>query len=570
MNNLTGAADTIETSIINSALWAAAGDAVGWISELTDAKGLRRRAGTDSLLKPVAWKRKIGGIGGVMVELPSGTYSDDTQLRLSVSRAIRSDGTFDVEIFAKIELPVWQSYSLGAGKGSRAAAANLSKRDVNWFSNFYVYDGSKSYVDGGGNGAAMRIQPHVWRRVGKDNSNYLDDVVKDSIVTHGNMRGICGAVFHACCLAFCFKHGEVPGPSEWIKFIDGFHEIADVVHRDFQLSRFWLNTWEHLSKKKLASAILDVALECQNHVQELLKIHWSEEHTYTEILECLGSFSNESKGTGTNTAIAAAALAWTCRDSNKSNPERAILYAANAIGSDTDTIGTMVGALIGAIADGPPSWPIQDYDYIVLEARRMAGLSRGETVQSYNYPDLMGWQAPSTLSDAVAVNDGRFFLSGLGSISPRNKPWISGDFVWQWFSTKFGQTLLCKFRSELREVIGVGAGEIRSDLRRIASDKAPLSRINREPELPFFEKKLSIETKDEHPTGDIEKDLKVKTIAPSIEELTELVIQSNFDPTTIGNCLLVLAEDSLGIEKSIAFSSVIVKALTARRRRLQR
>ena len=62
-----------EQKTINSALWAAAGDAIGWISELTDENGLKRRIGDSYLLKPVSWNRKIGGYSGVTVNLPAGT-----------------------------------------------------------------------------------------------------------------------------------------------------------------------------------------------------------------------------------------------------------------------------------------------------------------------------------------------------------------------------------------------------------------------------------------------------------------------------------------------------------------
>ena len=48
------------------------------------------------------------------------------------SRAIRANGSFDVEAFAKVEVTSWQGYCLGAGIGSKAAATNLSKRGVNW------------------------------------------------------------------------------------------------------------------------------------------------------------------------------------------------------------------------------------------------------------------------------------------------------------------------------------------------------------------------------------------------------------------------------------------------------
>src|SRR5262249_51229884 len=149
----------------------------------------------------IPWKRRIGGKFGVDIELPAGCYSDDTQLRLATARTIRDDGKFDVEIFAKIEIPVWLSYSLGAGRGTKAAANSLCKRETNWLSNFFD-DSGQVYTKGGGNGAAMRIQPHVWacKEPGKP-EQFLLDVIRNSICTHGHARGIFGAIFHALSLA---------------------------------------------------------------------------------------------------------------------------------------------------------------------------------------------------------------------------------------------------------------------------------------------------------------------------------------------------------------------------------
>jgi ADP-ribosylglycohydrolase len=173
-----------------SALWAAYGDALGFMSELTDQSGLLHRTGQDSVRTTVSWKRKIGGRFGPFVDMPAGAYSDDTQLRLAVARSIRGDGKFDVETFANIELPVWLSYALGAGRGTRAAASSLIRDNVNWVTNFYESD-EQGYVSSGGNGAAMRIQPHVWSASNRRRpETYLQDVIRDTIVTHGHPRAI--------------------------------------------------------------------------------------------------------------------------------------------------------------------------------------------------------------------------------------------------------------------------------------------------------------------------------------------------------------------------------------------
>ena len=107
-----------ENQVRRSALWAAYGDALGWISELVDEKGLSRRTLGKPLRHPIGWKRRIGGRAGITVDLPVGCYSDDTQLRLATARSIRPDG-FDVEAFSKVELPVWPSYALGGGRSHK-------------------------------------------------------------------------------------------------------------------------------------------------------------------------------------------------------------------------------------------------------------------------------------------------------------------------------------------------------------------------------------------------------------------------------------------------------------------
>ncbi len=157
-----------QKAVKRSAVWAAYGDTLGYIAELTDEKGLKWRAGTTRITTTISWKWRIGGKCGVVVELPAGCHSDDTQLRLATCRAIRGDGKFDVEAFAKVEVSVCVS-ALGADRGSKAAAVSLTRRDTAWTNNFFD-NKTVRYINCGGNGAAMRIQPHVWAAVDLSNS----------------------------------------------------------------------------------------------------------------------------------------------------------------------------------------------------------------------------------------------------------------------------------------------------------------------------------------------------------------------------------------------------------------
>ena len=96
---------------------------------------------------------------------------------------------FDVETFARIELPVWLSYALGGGRASKAAAKNLGKPRTLWYANTFP-----GWADAGGNGAAMRIQPHVWASRDLDGDDYMLGVVADSVCTHGHPRAIVGSL----------------------------------------------------------------------------------------------------------------------------------------------------------------------------------------------------------------------------------------------------------------------------------------------------------------------------------------------------------------------------------------
>src|SRR4051812_611552 len=111
-----------KSRVLGSVLWAAWADALGFMTELADGSTVTWRSGSATVSQTTPWRRRVGGEFGAIVDMPAGTYSDDTQLRLATSRAIRADGTFDVDAFAKIELPVFLNYSLGAGRGTRTAA----------------------------------------------------------------------------------------------------------------------------------------------------------------------------------------------------------------------------------------------------------------------------------------------------------------------------------------------------------------------------------------------------------------------------------------------------------------
>ncbi len=223
-----------------SAVWAAYGDALGFITELANEGRVEYRSGSSNVTRTIEWRRRIGGLTGTTIILPAGTYSDDTQLRLSTSRAIRGDGAFDVSAFAKVELPAWANYALGAGNSSREAAANLARTSATWYSNFFKNKWA-SYIHGGGNGAAMRIQPHVWSAPDLKNHDLIfRDVIRNAICTHGHPRGIVGACFHAATLARAFDCGTPPTIEDSVEITSSLRSLPEVISADGDLRLFWL------------------------------------------------------------------------------------------------------------------------------------------------------------------------------------------------------------------------------------------------------------------------------------------------------------------------------------------
>jgi len=550
----SGAAQKREQMIVRSALWAAAGDALGWITELaSDSLNVKRRSGTSYIQEPAKWKRVIGGRTGPKVDLPAGTYSDDTQLRLAVSRCIRGDGVFDAEAFAKIELTVWPTYALGGGLGTKAAAVSLSRRSTTWFSNFFE-SGSQRYIHGGGNGAAMRIQPHVWASK-RSAPDLILAVLRDSLITHGHPQGFCGAVFHALALQESIATCSIPSPDMWGSFVDAFLEIPEILERDPQLAAFWRSAWENQSKTTLEQALKEAHNSAVSDLHHLLSAaKFMEPEEYPSALKALGCLTPEFRGAGLKTAMAAMALAFMHRSSS---PEAALIQAANELNSDTDTIATMAGSLLGVTAEAEPTWSIQDRDYIVHEAKRLADISAGKPRESFAYPDLARWTPPANQLSAIGWLEEDLAIVGLGLLEPIDKEHQVGESVWQWCRLPFGQTILAKRKTVPEKVSfdqmpGLPVAHVRF---------APSPSSAPQQSLGFVENP----TRSERPSSRRNAGTAVKEW--SLDDATDEAIRADFEASIVGNLLNECIDQTQSIEHAIAFAAILAKAKLARQRK---
>ena len=399
-----GAATDRSARTRNSVLWAAYGDALGFVSELVDEKGLRRRTRGAALDRLMSWDRRVGGRGGVNVELPAGCWSDDTQLRTAVSRSISNKG-FDVDTFARVELPVWPSYALGGGR----ASPDLEE-------------------------------------------SFLLDVITDCICTHSHPRAIIGACFHASTLAHCLRTGSPPALDECWEIANQLADAPSLIKDHQNLSSVWLGLWERSTNEDFQDkwqTTIGELLKAIHHAQAAINCTGCLAEVYKAVCEHLELYAEHQRGSGILTPVAAAALATAAAD-----PYDVIVVAANELRTDTDTIATMAGALLGAChADkSPPEEPL-DVSYLLNDADRLIAISQGTQTASHQYPDILTWTAPQTQADALVTDDGQLTVEGLGPVKELNNELLWSprkDFAWQWVQTEFGQTLIIKRRPEVR------------------------------------------------------------------------------------------------------------------------
>jgi hypothetical protein len=268
--------------------------------------------------------------------------------------------------------------------------------------------------------------------------------LKDALTTHGHPHGFCGAVFHALTLSDTIETGTVPSPADWHGYAEAFHDIPEIIASEPVLQGRWQPLWERVAGQTLHSAMGAAANELVQDLNELTIIT-----TYADGLRQLGCFDDRFRGSGLKTAIAASLLAWLFRDRSL---EEALQTAANAFGSDTDTISTMAGAILGATTAEQPAWCLQDRGYIEGQARRLAGLRSGISGEAFAYPPLATWTPPLESNDIVRQSGNGLIVPGLGSARPRGEEHVAGDVTWQWLELSIGQTILAPRRMPARRV----------------------------------------------------------------------------------------------------------------------
>ncbi len=369
-----------ETKYKGSLKLAAIGDALGWMTEFEKSKdSLRKKFDSDYINTFHDWEKTVGGrFHGYVDKLKAGSYSDDTQLLLSVARSIKSDGFVDQQYFAKKELPEWLLYSRGAGRTIKNAARKIERKSAKWNKNFFTFKAGKKTIDyreSGANGAAMRILPVALANFGEPDK-IKEEIFGNSIITHGHPRAILGAMLYGYSIDTILRFN--PESFNYTTFLT---ELGKDIHQKFSVDflsepkyKDWEIEWNKGSKKPFRDLFKEIVEETREYLRTTYKLLTNESSDF-EALTKLGCYKNETKGSGTSTVIAGIYL--TCKYSNE--PLKGIEQAVNSIGTDTDSIAAFTGGLIGALHGQsiiPSKWKtVQDIEYLDAISIRLLEIS---------------------------------------------------------------------------------------------------------------------------------------------------------------------------------------------------
>lgn len=335
-------------------LGAAIGDALGWPHE---TRGTSTRSSVNgvslSSKQPVfaEWVRATGSRYQRLEEpiLP-GEISDDTQLLLCTARSLQSTQHW-FDHLTLTELPAWLLYERGGGRAVKQAARSWSRGQPPW-TQADPKDRS-AYFEAGGNGAAMRIAPHVLRCSDQEDfEECRKQVVRDAMATHGHPRALLGASLHAFAL-WVSLHVDAPVPygylvSECCSRFDAWSACPSVP----DVPEGWFDAWRREAHEEFESVWTRVGAEVRSQLTHVdSAIGRGSLAISREVLDELGCTRQSTRGTGTISAAAAIFLA----TRHAADPMQAMIEAAFLKGADTDTLASLTGSLLCA-ALGTRNW----------------------------------------------------------------------------------------------------------------------------------------------------------------------------------------------------------------------
>lgn len=436
------ATSTIHYRALGAMLGAAYGDALGWPNERSRNKAKAPEAGAFHKLR--AWQRDQSTRFAILrYDIEKGSYSDDTQMILCLSRSLlKSDQWY--KHYTTKELPFWQVYQRGGGGATKSAVKAWASGIAPWLS-----DEKERFFNAGGNGVAMRVLPHAIMGYKLDFGHTAHNILLDGIATHGHPQALVGALAYGYALWYALRQGSLanhtllsipsgneatqgcsegvaidgnglgPSPSAELFYEANFAKVVlDAIDEwsacalDYDLPESFIELAEDSSSSgahysyraiwdeavaTMQKYLVTAASSCEHIAAALAKVksatgaNVASPAFYEQVeklndngLKALNCFDNNVSGAGT----VAAAVAIYQASAYLHDPVRGIVRLAFAKGSDTDTNASMAAALLGSVygedfIDSETLAEVQDKDCIREYAQALAN-------SAYTQPCLDG------------------------------------------------------------------------------------------------------------------------------------------------------------------------------------
>ncbi len=246
---------------------------------------------------------------------------------------------------------------------------------------------------------------------------------------------------------------------------DQMNQIGKVVSQDENIS-MWIRQWENgedgreLSFRVSFNKFYKESLTFLEGIHQYINTEDPKDY-YTYV----GALKTETKGSGLATVCTAIYLFLKYIDM----PEAALTTAVNIFGSDTDTIGIFLGALLGAY-HGIQATPtnlvdkVQDRDYLLKTAKKLHAIATGEqqekviagqkTQRRDSYFKILAWEIGLHEMFWDAIGEGDIVVHptlGRGEIGSKvEKPMKRDDYVAKLISIQFDSGQSCTFHSRVQ------------------------------------------------------------------------------------------------------------------------
>ena len=417
------ATSTIHYRALGAMLGAAYGDALGWPNERSRNKAKAPESGAFHKLR--AWQRdQSTRFATLRYDIEKGSYSDDTQMILCLSRSLLKSYQW-YEHYTTKELPFWQVYQRGGGGATKSAVKAWASGITPWLS-----DEKERFFNAGGNGVAMRVLPHAIMGYKLDFGHVAHNILLDGIATHGHPQALVGALAYGYALWYALRQGSLanhillstpsgneathgcsdgvandgkgvgPYASAELFYEANFAKVVldaidewsacaldyDLPESFIELAQDSSSSGAHYSYRAIwdealatmQKYLVTAASSCEHIAAALAKVksatganvaspafYEQVEKLNDNSLKALNCFDKNISGAGT----VAAAVAIYQASAYLHDPVRGIVRLAFAKGSDTDTNASMAAALLGSVygegfIDSETLAEVQDKDCI--------------------------------------------------------------------------------------------------------------------------------------------------------------------------------------------------------------